>query len=99
MGPDYGVRVQIKALQGHPFVILEDSESKKYEVPAPDPLTFEADDSPLTTTDSTTSNANESSVTSTASAENSVSGKSKGSSVVALNSSQTNAIVINQSQI
>ena len=30
LGPDYGVRVQIKALQGHPFVILEDSNDKKY---------------------------------------------------------------------
>ena len=53
----YGVRVQIKALQGHPFVILEDSNDKKHEIPAPDPLQFIADDSITTTSDERTSSA------------------------------------------
>lgn len=38
---DYGVRVQIKALQGHPFIILEDSKNL-HEIPAPDPTAFES---------------------------------------------------------
>ena len=32
---DFGVKVSIQALKGHPFVILEGSDTKKKYVPAP----------------------------------------------------------------
>lgn len=40
---DFGVKVSIQALKGHPFVILEGSDAKKKYVPAPKKSDFESD--------------------------------------------------------
>lgn len=41
---DFGVKISIQALKGHPFVILEGNDAKKKYVPAPKQSDFEHDD-------------------------------------------------------
>ena len=41
---DFGVKISIQALKGHPFVILEGNDAKKKYVPAPKQSDFEQTD-------------------------------------------------------
>ena len=41
---DFGVKISIQALKGHPFVILEGNDAKKKYVPAPKQQDFEQTD-------------------------------------------------------
>ena len=41
---DFGVKISIQALKGHPFVILEGNDAKKKYVPAPAQHDFEQSD-------------------------------------------------------
>ena len=41
---DFGVKISIQALKGHPFVILEGNDAKKKYVPAPAQQDFEQSD-------------------------------------------------------